>query len=137
MSETLTMEQRLTRWALSGDTGVSSETLACAVLGLPDTSRRFGFDVPYDFSDFGRCYRLVQLVPEILTMWDKVRAACPAWGPIIDHWDELVARYEADNLSDDTDTCRSLLRELREQYMLSKVPAPAPSDTGEGTWRNP
>lgn len=76
----LTVEQRLTRWALSGDTGTSSETLACAVLGIPDNNRRFGFDVPYDHDDFGRCYRLVQLVPEILTMWDKVVAACPAWG---------------------------------------------------------
>lgn len=135
MSETLTMEQRLTRWALSGDTGASSETLACAVLGLPDTSRRFGFDVPRDFSDFGRCYRLVQIVPEILTMWDKVRAACPAWGPIIDNWDALVARYQADSLTNDTDTCRALLQELADVYLRSKMPQP--SGSGEGTWRNP
>lgn len=127
------MEQRLTIWALSGDTGASSETLACAVLGIPDTSRRFGFDVPYDYADFGRCYRLVKQVPEILTMWDKVREACPAWGPIIDKWDELVARYEADSQTDNADTCRSLLRELREQYQLSKVSV----SQGARTWRNP
>lgn len=127
----MTMEQRLTRWALSGDTGTSSETLACAVLGIPDNNRRFGFDVPYDFDDFGRCYRLVQLVPEILTMWDKVVAACPAWGPIAKRWDELVARYEADNLDQTTDTCRAMLRALREEHQASLRPA------SNGTWRKP
>lgn len=127
----MTLEQRLTRWALSGDTGTSSETLACAVLGIPDTNRRFGFDVPYDYSDFGRCYRLVQLAPDILTMWDKVREACPAWGPIADNWDELVARYEADSKTANTDTCRSLLRELREKHQNAQRPA------GDGTWRKP
>lgn len=71
-TELPTMEQRLARWALSGDTGASSQTLACAVLGIRQEDRAFPFDVPYDYSDFGRCYRLVQLVPEILTMWDHV-----------------------------------------------------------------
>ena len=127
----LTVEQRLTRWALSGDTGTLSETLACAVLGIPDNNRRFGFDVPYDHDDFGRCYRLVQLVPEILTMWDKVVAACPAWGPIAGRWDELVARYLSDIEVQHTDTCRSLLRELREQHQAGARPA------GEGTWAKP
>lgn len=126
----LTMEQRLTRWALSGDTGTPSETLACAVLGIPDNNRRFGFDVPHDFDDFGRCYRLVQLVPEILTMWDKVVAACPAWAPIVERWDELVERYEVDDVKV-TDTCRSLLRELREKHQNAQRPA------SDGTWRKP
>lgn len=127
------MEQRLTIWALSGDTGASSETLACAVLGIPDTGRRFGFDVPYDYNDFGRCYRLVKQVPEILVMWDKVREACPEWGPIIDKWGELVARYEKDSETANLDTCSSLLRELREQHHLSK----APVSRGARAWRNP
>lgn len=44
----MTVEQRLTRWALSGDTGTSSETLACAVLGIPDNNRRFGLKLHTD-----------------------------------------------------------------------------------------
>jgi|GEM_PF-1469116 hypothetical protein len=119
-TELPTMEQRLVRWALSGDTGASSQTLACAVLGIRQEDRAFGFAVPCDYSDFGRCYRLVQLVPEILTMWDKVVAACPAWGPLAEHWDELVALYEADTECQVSDTCRHMLRTLRDQYQRSK-----------------
>lgn len=117
---TLPMDQRLLHWSLSGDTGTSSQTLACAVLGIRKEDRAFGFDVPHDYSDFGRCYRLVQLVPEILTMWDKVIAACPAWGPIAERWDEVVACYEADMECQVSDTCRHLLRTLRDQYRLER-----------------
>lgn len=47
-------------WALSSDTGVSSETIANHMLGYPHKRN----SPPYDAYDRGRCIRLLELVPE-------------------------------------------------------------------------
>lgn len=47
-------------WAMSGDTGISSETIANHMLGYPQ--RRSG--PPSDADDRGRCIRLLELIPE-------------------------------------------------------------------------
>jgi hypothetical protein len=48
-------------WYLSGDTGVSSETIAHHMLGHPEP-RMYG--PPSDADDRGRCIRLLELIPE-------------------------------------------------------------------------
>lgn len=54
--------QRALFWALSGDTGVSSETLARHMLGYRIEGK---FESPpSDADDRGRCIRLLELVPE-------------------------------------------------------------------------
>lgn len=80
-------------WARSRDVGVSSGTIYAAATGKLSPIRHF--DVPHDADDFGRCYRLLKLFPE---MRDKLPAAahlCPQWKPFVVAWDELTARYEA------------------------------------------
>lgn len=47
-------------WAMSGDTGISSEAICNHMLGYPE--RRVM--PPSDASDRGRCIRLLELVPE-------------------------------------------------------------------------
>ncbi len=54
------VEQRALFWALSGDTGVSSESLAKHMTG--NTGGRIS--PPSDSSDRGRCIRLLELIPE-------------------------------------------------------------------------
>lgn len=56
-----TIYYRALFWALSGDTGVSSEALACHMLAYPQ--RRFN-SPPSDADDRGRCIRLLELIPE-------------------------------------------------------------------------
>lgn len=58
-----TVEQRALYWALSTDTGVSSETLARQMLHL---SGGFYSGPPSDADDRGRCIRLLELIPEWL-----------------------------------------------------------------------
>lgn len=102
------VKTRLLKWSLSGDTGSSSETIACAAIGLAETDRRNGdFDVPYDTSDFGRCYRLLQAVPELRDAFPLVVKAYPKFGPVLDAWDELAALYVSD-----LEACYRRIKEL-------------------------
>lgn len=54
------VEQRALFWALSGDTGISSEAIAKHMTG----SSPVRMMPPSDMSDRGRCIRLLELIPE-------------------------------------------------------------------------
>lgn len=60
------VEQRALFWALSGDTGVSSESIARFMTGNDFNAgdKWFGGGPPSDASDRGRCIRLLELIPE-------------------------------------------------------------------------
>lgn len=64
------LEQRVMFWALSGDTGVSSETMCAFFTGNP--LRRFS-GAPSDAADRGRCIRLLELVPEWIERLDELK----------------------------------------------------------------
>lgn len=64
-----TIERRALFWALSGDTGTSSEALCSHMTGNPVI--RSG--PPSDASDRGRCIRLLELIPEWLQRLDEMR----------------------------------------------------------------
>lgn len=50
-------------WFGSGDTGMSSETIAIA--GMGGEKPRYGWSYPSDPDDFGRCARLLAKIPEL------------------------------------------------------------------------
>ncbi len=52
-----------------------------------------GFDVPYDWDDFSRCYDLVKYGEVTKEELQKVVEAFPFYKPIIDRWDDLVEAY--------------------------------------------
>lgn len=64
------IEQRVLFWALSGDTGISSETMAAYFTGNPAV-RYTG--APSDGADRGRCIRLLELVPEWIERLDELK----------------------------------------------------------------
>lgn len=81
-------------WLSNGDTGVSSETIWFVMMGRPARSR-FVPDVPRDPSDFGRCYRLLQVMPGWRARLPEVALAHPTrWPAFVEHWDELSTLYE-------------------------------------------
>lgn len=57
------IEQRALYWALSGDTGISSEAIAKHMTGSATTRMM----PPSDADDRGRCIRLLELIPEWIT----------------------------------------------------------------------
>lgn len=74
-------------WLTGNDTGVSSTTLMCVLNGRP--APRFGFDVPHDMADVGRCVRMLALFPELEARLSEVGEQLPAWIPFVDCWPEL------------------------------------------------
>lgn len=79
-------------WLLSDDTGISSKTILLVMTGSEITGS-FWTDIPYDPSDFGRCYRLLQKFPEWRERLPEVAEKYPIWGPMVSAWDELTALY--------------------------------------------
>lgn len=63
------LEDRVLFWALSGDTGTSSETMCAYFTGNPP--RRFA-GAPSDVADRGRCIRLLELAPEWISRLDEL-----------------------------------------------------------------
>lgn len=57
------IEQRALFWALSGDTGISSKSIAAHMSGITKNDA-FGIMPPSDADDRGRCIRLLELIPE-------------------------------------------------------------------------
>lgn len=77
-------------WLRNGDTGTSSETIWHVMTG--ETVRRC--DIPWDPDDFGRCYRLLKVMPSWRARLPEVATRFPKWKPLVDAWDELTALYE-------------------------------------------
>jgi|AACY02.16.fsa_nt_gi hypothetical protein len=58
-------------WITSNDTGVSSKAIwAIMMTGKPPS----GNSAPADSSDFGRCYRLLKMIPEFEESLDRMRS---------------------------------------------------------------
>lgn len=89
INERIDMQRRVISWFGAGDTGLSSETIAIAGSGGDKPKR--GWDWPRDPSDFGRCARLLALIPELR---DPAFARLSEdggekWRSIISRWDDV------------------------------------------------
>ena len=51
---------------------------------------------PYDTSDFGRCYHLLEAVPEWKAKLYIMRSVSPKWAYLINNWTELTALFKAE-----------------------------------------
>lgn len=104
--------QTLSEWAASWDTGISSRTIFHTFMGYGGP--QFAPDVPYDPADFGRCYRLLKIAPpEWRANLAKVAARYPAWGPLVDRWDDLERLFEEELPTGKAPRLYALMRELR------------------------
>ena len=81
---------RAMEWFRSTYTGVSSLTIWSVMTGLPVQTT----GVPKDLWDFGRCYRLLETIPEWKPRLREVAIAYQAWVPFVLEWDALTTFYE-------------------------------------------
>ncbi|WP_124829234.1 MULTISPECIES: hypothetical protein [unclassified Burkholderia] len=103
--------QKIVRWYIAGDTGVSSESMVAVVARAKSLAHEL--DAPYDPADFGRCYRLVKAVPEIRGRFSDIAAAIPTFKGILDNWNQLVAIYERDLPTGKSTELHQRIRQLR------------------------
>lgn len=90
-----TIDRRAAEWALSGDTGVSSESIAKHMMGLPGGT--WGYGYPSDGSDLGRCIRLLDAIPEWRERLPEMARHSEAWAELVKHWDELETMHRDDD----------------------------------------
>lgn len=108
--------RKIAEWALSGDTGISSETIVRVAMGISGKQYlgdEIGLDAPYDVSDFGRCYRLLEKIPELRPAVDLAGKSLKVWKPIAKAWDELTALYRKELSNGRAPLLYTRLRELR------------------------
>jgi hypothetical protein len=88
------MHERIINWFVTGDTGVSSEAIVAQMMGI-ETGRTWG-DHPHDCGDFGRCYKLLEAVPEFKPRINEMAKRSNEWAALVEHWDELTELYATD-----------------------------------------
>lgn len=103
-------------WIVGRDTGASSENIWAVMMGVQDAVGSFRGAMPGDGSDFGRCYRLLGHFPEWKDRLPEVAEAFPAWGPIVEAWDDLERLFD-EGSPDGHRAVSEKLHELRPDCM--------------------
>ena len=101
-------------WLENGDTGISSMTIWRVLMGR-DAGDAWDNDIHYDPADFGRCYRLLQVMPAWRKRLPEVSERLPEWKPLVDAWDELTALYEEEFQKPSAPKLYRRMQELRGQ----------------------
>lgn len=114
MKVTIETDSRLLEWSRSGDTGTSSKTIA-SVLGELPWMGAFDPCVPCDPGDFGRCYRLLERMPEWRARLGEVADRYPAWRPLVREWARMEVMYREDLPTGESARLYDLMRELRAE----------------------
>ncbi len=79
-------------WLASWDTGQSAMTIANVMVGYRLDGRMVD-SIPYDPSDFGRCYRLLAAFPAWRARLSEM-TRIEGWPPLVAAWPELEKLYE-------------------------------------------
>jgi len=85
-----TLPEKAIQWIASGNIGARSMTMWNCLIG----NTNFGRSSPSDPGDFGRCYRLLEFVPEWKSEIYKLKSLSKRWSVLIDNWDELTKMYK-------------------------------------------
>lgn len=119
-------------WLCGNDTGVSSKTIL-AVMTNSAVTGTFGADIPYDPSDFGRCYRLLRHFPEWRQRLPEVAERYPIWGPMVEAWEEMTALWERES---PTGKCPELYEMMSKLVDAGRLAA-GWVQTSPYSWRRP
>ena len=103
-------------WLANGDTGISSKTIWGVMMGRDAGGYEYrGNNIPYDPADFGRCYRLLKVMPSWGARLPEVAMRFPEWKPLVGAWDELTALYEEELPTGKCPRLYQRMQELRER----------------------
>lgn len=92
------VNQRAINWIVSEDTGVSSKVIWAVMMGTDLTG--LSLSTPSDVSDFGRCFRLLNIIPEWEARLDELKKVDYGYHLMNDNtehrnlWSKFVDNYE-------------------------------------------
>ena len=84
-------KQRMIEWIATCNTGVSSKTMWCALMGV---KRKINLSAPRDNGDFRRCYDMVEYGHITLDELQIVKKQYHWFAPFVDNWEELSILFE-------------------------------------------
>lgn len=111
----------LDRWLHGCDTGTSSLTIAHVLGGVPMASDRHPSE-PCDPADFGRCSRLLDLMPGWRERLGEVAERFPRWAGLVAAWPELEALYAEEYPRGVAPKLYARMQELRDRPRVGRVP---------------
>lgn len=85
-----TLQERANEWIVGRDTGTSSQVIWSFMMGVKPRDE----STPWDADDFGRCYRLLRLIPEWRVRMPELASKHKTWTALVREWDRLTAMYE-------------------------------------------
>jgi len=83
-------------WVAGPDTGMSSRAIWAHMMGATPAKEWGGVAYPADPDDFGRCYRLLCLMPEWRARMGEMARYGRVWAALSGAWDELSWLYETE-----------------------------------------
>ncbi len=98
----------LDAWLASDDTGLSSKAMAHHLAGGKCPINDI-LHYPHDATDFGRCHRFLEAVPEARPTVGRMATLSPAWDRLALQWTQLTDLYLAGKTTELTDTIRRLI----------------------------
>lgn len=93
------LSEAATRWLASGERGLSSETIFEKLTGiqvLKDHWRSYGPHTPSDPADLRRCRLLLEQVPELVPLFQKMSTVSKEWAALVREWANLCATMDAE-----------------------------------------
>ncbi len=78
-------------WHATGRRGLSSNAIFHHLLGLPMEDKSA---VPSDASDFARCRRLLEQVPDLVAKLPAMADLSPAWAAMVKNWDVIASTMD-------------------------------------------
>jgi len=88
------IKAKVAEWAMSGTTGASAKSIAVHLTGM---GKQEG-DYPLDGGDFGRCERLLDMVPELRPEMHRMAEVNRYWAKLAPRWDEIRAASDKGKL---------------------------------------
>lgn len=77
-------KDRAAKWIAGRDTGLSSKAIWATMMGVKGER-----EYPSDPSDIGRCFRLLEAMPEWKARLGEMRAVSPYWAALVERWQEI------------------------------------------------
>jgi hypothetical protein len=85
----MNVKREYLEWFNGIDCGISSKTIMSILTDIPYDR----YDIPADIGDFGRCYRMLKLFPELRKKLNIVYDKYKPYRPLIDCWLQLEKLY--------------------------------------------